>query len=101
MVRNPESGSPVGPGEIIREEFLEPLSMTQVELARRIGVSFQRVNEIVNGRRSVTADTALRLSALFGPAPAFWLNAQMAIDLYRARQVEGVAIEKIERVGTA
>lgn len=59
---------------MLLEEFLKPLGMTQVELAEKIHVSYPRVNEIVNGKRGVTPDTALRLSALFGTSPEFWLN---------------------------
>ena len=98
MVRIPKHRPPVGPGEIILEEFLKPLGMTQSELAERIGVDFNRVNGIINGRRALTADSALRLSAVFGPSPGFWLNAQQAVDLYRAQNAKGEAIAKIERV---
>lgn len=63
-------------------DFLEPLSMTQVELAERIAVLFQRVKQIVRQRRAVTPDTALRLAHLFGTTPMFWLNLQQAWDLY-------------------
>lgn len=85
------------PGEILREEFLEPLGLTQTELAERIDVSIQRVNQVVRGRRSVTPDTALRLARLFGTTPEFWLNAQTAWDLWHARYSGAVAdIEAIE-----
>jgi addiction module HigA family antidote len=75
---------PTTPGEILREEFLEPLNMTQKQLATHIGCDVKVVNRIVNGRTSVTAEMALKLGATFGTTPDFWLNAQRAIDLHRA-----------------
>ncbi|MDZ7778664.1 MAG: HigA family addiction module antitoxin [Gemmatimonadota bacterium] len=80
----PTNRPPTHPGEMLREEFLEPLGMTQTELAERIHVSFPRVNEIVNGRRGITPDTALRLSRLFGTSAEFWLNGQRNWDLWHA-----------------
>jgi len=77
---------PTYPGEVLHEEFLLPYGMTQKELARRIGVSYPGINELIHGKRGVTPDTALRLSRLFGTTPEFWLNLQQAYDLYRARQ---------------
>ncbi len=76
--------TPTTPGEILREEFLEPLVMTQKQLAEHIGCDVKVINRIVNGRTSVTAETALKLGATFGTSPDFWLNAQRAVDLYRA-----------------
>ena len=99
MVRLPTHRPPTHPGEMLREEFLKPLGMTQTELAERIGVSYVRVNELVNGRRGVTPDTALRLSRLFGTTPEFWLNGQRNWDLWHAlRAPEAKEIEKIEPV---
>nr|WP_245670420.1 HigA family addiction module antitoxin [Corynebacterium crudilactis] len=69
------------PGEILREEFMEPLELSQNGLARAIGVPPRRINEIVHGKRAITADTALRLAAYLGPDPQFWLNLQMHYDL--------------------
>ena len=80
----PKNRPPTHPGEMLREEFLEPLGMTQTELAERIHVSFPRVNEIVNGRRGITPDTALRLSRLFGTSAEFWLDGQRNWDLWHA-----------------
>ena len=71
---------------MLREEFLEPLEMTQSELAERIGVPFQRVNSLVNGRRNLTPDTALRLSKFFGTSAAFWMNHQLRWDLFFAQR---------------
>ena len=76
--------APTGPGEILREEFLLPLSMTQKQLANHLGCDVKVVNRIVNGRTSVSAEMALRLGATFGTTAEFWLNAQKAVDLYRA-----------------
>jgi antitoxin HigA-1 len=75
---------PTTPGEILREEFLEPLGMTQKRLATHIGCDVKVVNRIVNARTSVTAEMALKLGATFGTTADFWLNAQRAIDLHRA-----------------
>jgi addiction module HigA family antidote len=69
---------------MLLEEFLKPLGMTQSELAKRIHVSFPRVNEIINGRRGITPDTALRLSKLLGTTAEFWLNGQRNWDLWQA-----------------
>ena len=80
----PVNRPPTHPGEMLIEEFLNPLGMTQTELAERIHVSFPRVNEIVKGRRGITPDTALRLSRLFGTTPEFWLNGQRNWDLWHA-----------------
>jgi addiction module HigA family antidote len=101
MVRVPTHGPPTHPGEMLLKEFLEPLGMTQVELAERIGASLQRVNGIIRGKRSVTPDTALRLEQLFGASAQFWLNLQLAWDLYHAMHAPGVKeIKRIKRVDT-
>ncbi len=85
-MRIPTHRPPTHPGEMLVEEFLIPWKLTQVELAERIGVPFQRVNQIVRQKRSVTPDTALRLARLFGTTPGFWLNLQQRWDLYHAAQ---------------
>lgn len=94
----PKARPPTPPGEMLLEEFLKPLSMTQTELAERIGVSHVRMNEIVNGKRRVTPSAALRLARAFGAGPEFRLNGQLALDLYETlgdeREME--TIEKIE-----
>ena len=72
---------PVHPGEVLLKEFLEPMDISQNQLGRDLGVSPRRVNEIVHGKRSVTADTALRLSTYFGNSASFWLGLQMDYDL--------------------
>ncbi len=75
---------PTTPGEILREEFLVPLGMTQKQLADHLGCDIKVINRIVNGRTSITAEMALKLGAAFRTTPEFWLNAQKAVDLYRA-----------------
>lgn len=75
---------PTSPGEILREEYLKPLKLTQKRLADHMGYDLKVINRIVNGRSSVTADLAVRLAATLGSTPQFWLNAQQAVDLYRA-----------------
>ena len=72
---------PVHPGEILHEEFLKPLNISQNRLGSELGVSPRRINEIVHGKRAVTADTALRLSRFFGNSASFWLGLQMDYDL--------------------
>jgi len=97
MVRIPTNRPPTHPGEMLREEFLIPYNITQKDLAARIGVSFVRVNEIVNGKRGVTPDTALRLEQLFGMEAQVWLNLQQIWDLYQAmHSPEAAAIRKIK-----
>lgn len=88
MVRVPTHRAPTHPGEMLREEFLRPMGITQRELAQAIHVPYQRINELVNGRRGVTPSTALRLAKFFGVSADFWLNLQLRWDLYRARQAE-------------
>jgi addiction module HigA family antidote len=75
---------PTTPGEILREEFLIPLSLTQEQLADHLGCDVKVINRIVNGRSSVTAEMALKLGATFRISPEFWLNAQKAVDLHQA-----------------
>lgn len=91
MVRVPTGGRPTHPGEMLEEEFLDPMGISQTELAERIGVPFQRVNRIINKKQAVTPDTALRLAQLFDTTPAFWLNLQVAWDLREAMESKGAA----------
>jgi antitoxin HigA-1 len=99
MIRMPKNRPPTHPGEMLAEEFLKPLGMTQVELANRIGVPFQRVNQIVNRRRALSPDTALRLARLFATSPGFWLSLQQRWDLYEAsRSAEARQIGRIRPV---
>ena len=83
-MRLPKNRRPTPPGEIFLAEFLVPLEITQKDAARRLRISYPRMNEIVNGKRAVTPDTALRLAKLTGTEPAFWLNLQLAVDLWDA-----------------
>jgi addiction module HigA family antidote len=76
-----EKLAPIHPGEILMEDFLRPLGISQYRLAKGISVSPRRINEIVHGKRSITADTALRLSKFFGTSERFWLNLQVRFDL--------------------
>ncbi len=82
--RLPRNRPPTHPGEMLFEEFLKPLGLTQTELARRLRVSYPRLNEIVRGRRSVTPDTALRLARVLGMSADFWLGLQQDWDLWHA-----------------
>ena len=84
MVRVPTYGPPTHPGEMLPEEFLKPLGISQVELVRLIGISYPRVNDLVHGKRGMTLDTALRLEKLFGMEAQFWMNLQLAWDLCQA-----------------
>jgi antitoxin HigA-1 len=96
-VRIPTHRRPFHAGEMLRDEFLEPLGMSQTELARRIGVSYVRINELVNGKRGITPDTALRLGRLFNTGHEFWLNQQLRWDMWHALHSPAMAeIEKIE-----
>lgn len=79
--------SPITPGELLKDEFLEPMGITQYRLAKEIGVPAQRIGEIVAGRRSITADTDLRLSRFFGLTDGYWLRAQVAYDIELAKDV--------------
>lgn len=76
----------IPPGEILLEEFLKPAALSQVEAARRMAVPLNRLNEIIRGRRAITADTALRLGRLFKMSPEFWMHLQASWDLHQARQ---------------
>lgn len=88
MVRIPTDREPTHPGEILLEEFLSPMHISQRELADAIHVPYQRVNELVNKKRGITPGTALRLGKFFGVSADFWLSLQVRWDLYRATQVE-------------
>jgi len=99
MVRVPTHGAPTHPGEMLQEEFLKPLGLSQTALADKLGVSYPRVNELVHGKRGVTPDTALRLERLFGMEAQFWLNLQLAWDLYQVQHSPAArAIRQIRRL---
>ena len=97
MVRIATNREPTHPGEILREEFLHAMGITQQELAARIHVPFWRVNELINRKRGVTPSTALRLAKYFGTTPSFWMNLQLRWDMYRAQEKEADQLAKIER----
>ena len=82
----PQHRNPSQPGEILLRDFVEPMDLTQVELARRMGVPVQRVNTLINGKRDMTAETAILLSRVLKVTPEFWLNLQDACDLFAARE---------------
>ena len=86
--------SPVHPGEILQKEFLEPMGLSQNKLAMAIGVPARRINEIVLGKRSITADTALRLARYFKMSPQFWLGLQMDYELDTAEDALNGRLEK-------
>jgi antitoxin HigA-1 len=99
MMRVPKHGPPTHPGEMLREEFLKPLGLSQMALAEELGVSYPRINELVHGKRGVTPDTALRLERLFGMEAQFWLNLQLVWDLYEAQHSRAARhIRKIRRL---
>ena len=95
MGRIPSVRSPTHPGVMLREEFLDPLGITQRELADAILVPYQRVNEIINEKRGITPNTALRLAKYFGNTPGFWMNLQLRFDLYQAQRVDNEEIKSI------
>lgn len=96
MVRIPTKRAPIHPGEMLLEEFLAPMEITQRELASAIHVPYQRVNEIVNQKRGVTPSTALRLARFFNVSADFWLNLQVRWDLYKAQQMEKEELKSIQ-----
>ena len=98
MVRIPTNRRPTHPGDMLLEEFLKPMSLTQRELADGIHVPDQRVNEIINGKRGITPSTALRLAKYFGNTEGFWMNLQFRWDLYEARESEARELAKIHPV---
>jgi addiction module HigA family antidote len=90
----PRNGLPTHPGEMLLEEFLKPMALPQTALADKLGVPVQRVNEIVNGKRGITPETAWLFAGAFGTSPEFWMNLQTNYDLARARPAK-----KLARVG--
>ncbi|MEK6600759.1 MAG: HigA family addiction module antitoxin [Candidatus Binatota bacterium] len=98
MVRVPTHREPTHPGEMLLEEFLTPMRLSQRDLARRIRVPYQRVNELINRRRGITPATALRLAKFFGNSPGFWMNLQLRWDLYRAQAAEAATLRRIRPI---
>ena len=101
MVRIPTHREPTHAGEMLLVEFLEPMHLTQRDVAEGIGVPYQRINELVNGRRGVTPSTALRLAKFFNTTPDFWLNLQQRWDLYQANRNEQEALRRIKPIHAA
>ena len=97
--RLPQNRPPTHPGEMLREEFLKPLGISQSDFAVRLGVSFPRLNEIIRGKRAVTPDTALRLARVLGISADFWLGLQLDWDLWHAMRSEKAAeVAQLERL---
>jgi len=96
MVRVPTDRAPIHAGELLLEDFLRPMNLTQRDLSDAIDVPYQRVNELVRGRRGVTPSTALRLARFFGTTPGFWLNFQLRWDLYHAQREDAGALRRIQ-----
>jgi addiction module HigA family antidote len=95
MVRVPTHREPTHPGEMLIEEFLTPLGITQRDLAKSINVPYQRVNEIINKKRGISPSTALRLAKFLGMSEDFWMNLQQRWDLYKAKQSESKELKRI------
>ena len=96
MIRVPTNRTPTHPGEMLLEEFLKPMGLTQKDLADAIHVPYQRVNDITNGRRGVSPGTAIRLSKFFGTSIDFWINLQTRWDIYFAEQAEKKLLASIK-----
>ena len=101
MIRVPTHREPTHPGEMLLEEFLNPMGLSQRDLADGIQVPYQRVNELINGRRGVTPATALRLAKFFGNTASFWMNLQLRWELYHAQKSEAPVLRAIKRVKKA
>ncbi len=97
MIRIPTNRPPTHPGEMLLKEFLEPLAITQQELADKIYLPYQQIHDLINGRQPITPSIALRLAKLFGTSPDFWLNLQLRWDLYHALQTEAHDLENIQQ----
>jgi addiction module HigA family antidote len=98
MIRVPIHREPTHPGEMLVEEFLKPMGLTQRDLAQGIYVPYQRVNALVNRRCGLTPSTALRLAKYFGTSPDFWMHLQLHWDLYHTQQAEAHELKRIQRV---
>jgi antitoxin HigA-1 len=101
MVRIPTHRQPTHPGEMLLEEFLEPMGLTQRDLADGIHVPYQRVNELVNQRRGVTPSTALRLAKFLGTSAGYWMNLQLRWDLFNAQEEEKDELRLIRKIRRA
>ena len=100
--RLPRHRPPTSPGEMLLEEFIKPLAITQSELASRLGISFPRLNEIIRGKRTITSDTALRLARVLGMSADFWLGLQLDWNLWHAmRSSKATEIDRLEPLRTS
>ena len=102
-LKNTESRkiTPTHPGEMLREDFMPDYGLTISSLAKKLGVSRQTINELLHERRSISPAMALRLSRLFGNRPEFWLNAQLAVDLWKATKQHNKTLGRIQRLNAA
>ena len=98
MVRVPTHRTPTHPGEMLLEEFLKPMKISQSDLAKKIRVPYQRINELVNGKRGITPATALRLAKFFGMSAGFWMNLQIRWDLFHAQLAEAEELKRIRKI---
>lgn len=98
MVRVPTHREPTHPGDMLLEEFLKPMALSQRDLANGIHVPYQRVNELVNKRRGMTPSTALRLAKFLGTSADFWMNLQLRWDLYQAGISEAEELKRIQKI---
>ena len=100
-MRIPTNRAPTHPGEMLLEEFLIPMNITQRQLADGVHVPYQRINEIINERRGITPSTALRLAKFFGMSADFWMNLQLRWDMYCAQESEGEELKTIRYYAVA
>ncbi len=100
MIRVPTHREPTHPGDMLLEEFLKPMNLSQRDLADGIRVPYQRVNELVNKKRGMTPSTALRLSKLLGTSADFWMNLQLRWDLYQTSLSEAAELKLIKKIKT-
>ena len=101
MIRIPTDRVPTHPGEMLQEEFLKPMGLSQRALAEGLHVPYPEVEELVAGKRGLTASLALRLAKFFGTSVGFWMNLQLVWDVYHVQQVEARALEDIQPYRTA
>jgi len=101
MIRVPTHREPTHPGEMLLEEFLKPMALSQKDLADGIHVPYQRINELVNKKRGMTPSTALRLSKFLGTSADFWMSLQLRWDLYQANRAEAAELKSIKRITPA
>jgi antitoxin HigA-1 len=97
----PRSRRPTAPGDVLRHEFLEPLGLSQKQLAEALGITRVRLSEIIRGKRAVTPDTAIRLARLFDTTPEFWISLQSDVSIWDTLQAHGAEYEKIKPVRAA